>query len=326
MDNNFATKYRPTTFSEVVGQDIPKAVLSRIAMSPTVTARCIFLRGAYGCGKTTLCRIFAKAVNCPSFATTHDPCCTCPSCLEVTSPNSQLYLEYDATICQDLSTIEKLTARLQVPPPSPYRRVVVFDEVHAAGPKVLNALLKLVEEGIPSTIFVFASTEAILPTLESRSLCLDITTVPPALMTSRLNQVATQENLSLTPSATAAICMKSNGHMRNALSLLQLYSLAGETALSSSSSLIPTFFSHALKHDPSASDILTSILLHPVTDIRTSLYSFISSVYQTPNHPLLTSGIINKLFSFFFSPTAQTALSSEIGTELLLRSFLSKCK
>lgn len=331
MDRNYATLYRPTTFSEVVGQDIPKAVLLRIAASPTVTARCIFLKGQYGCGKTTLCRIFARAVNCEEFRKTGEVCNSCDSCHEVDAPNSQLYFEYDATVCQDIETINKLTERLQVLPPAGKRRVVVFDEVHAAGSKVLNALLKLVEEGIPSTIFVFASTESILPTLESRSICLDITTVPPSLMAARVQEVAQKENLTLTPSALSSICSKSGGHMRNAMSLLQLYSLAGEQALASSYNLLIKFFSQCLKHNTEeASSTLLSILKFPVTDIRASIYSFLRNTYnatkESPLYSLQQSGMVNKLFSFFFSPVAQAAIQDEMGIELLLNSFIQKCR
>lgn len=330
-DRNFATLYRPKTFEEVVGQDIPKAVLKRIASNLEVTARCIFLKGSYGSGKTSLCRIFARACNCDNFIKTGDVCNECESCSEINASNSQLYIELDATVCQDLETINKLYERLQSPPPSGKRRIVVFDEVHAAGTKVLNALLKLVEEGIPNTIFVFASTEGILPTLESRSICLDVTTVPHALMEARVREVAAIENIDITDSAVNAICFKAEGHMRNAMSLLQLYSLAGEKALSTSYGLIYKFFSQCLGHKTDeAQDTLKEIMKYPVIDIRMSINTFLRNTYLSKSgdslYSLKQSGMVNKLFSFVFSPVSQEAVKDEMGIELLLNSFISKCR
>ena len=161
MDNNFSTKYRPMTFDQVVGQEVPKTVLKKIAQSPGIACRSIFLKGSWGSGKTTMARIFARAMNCEHFHETGDVCNTCSACQEAMAQNSQIYMEFDATTAGNVDSIRALHDKLSYLPQKNFRRVVVFDEVHACSSSALNALLKLVEEGIPSTIFVFCSTEVL---------------------------------------------------------------------------------------------------------------------------------------------------------------------
>jgi len=336
-DNNLATKYRPTSFAEVVGQDIPKVVLRKLAAKPGISCKSVVLLGAYGTGKTTLSRIFAKALNCSHFNSTVAPdgtpkekyevCNQCDGCREASSPNSQCYLEFDATAMRSLDSLTELTNRLSFAPPKGSRRLVVLDEVHAAGKEVLNGLLKILEEGVPDTMFILATTDQFLPTIQSRSLVLDMFTIPPAEMRTRILQVAEAEHLDLSDSVIQAIINKSEGHMRNALSLLQLYTLSGEEALQSSYPLLCRFFYLTMqkKSDP---ELLKSILKFPLTDIRSSLFSFLRNCYAaTPDdklYPFKKSGTVGKLFQFFFTPVAQQALQDEYGAELILQDFQSK--
>lgn len=329
LDNNFATKWRPTNYAEVVGQDIPKAVLKKIALSPGISCRSIFLKGSWGSGKSTLARIFGKSLNCEHFKETGDICNTCNSCLEASAANSQTYFEYDSTVAGNVDAVRALHDKLAYLPYKNARRLVVFDEIHAASTSALNALLKMVEEGMPSTIFMFCSTEDILPTLKSRSICLDITTIPPSLMSERIKFVADQEHIEITPEIISIICSKSHGHMRDAMSILQLYSLAGEEVLKTPTALLVKFIFACLKKDRSlAVSLIPEIMKYPTTDISTSVASILRSAYisekDSPLHPLLKTGMVNKLFSFFYTPLAQQAFKSEVGTELNLRSFLEK--
>lgn len=328
-DKNFATKYRPITYADVVGQEVPKSVLKKIALSPGIACRSVFLKGSWGSGKTTLARIFAKSMNCEHFSEIGDVCNSCDSCKDVMVKNSQLYMEFDATTAGNVDSIRALHDKLSYLPPKGGRRVVVLDEVHACSSSALNALLKLVEEGIPSTIFVFCSTEDILPTLKSRSICLDVTIIPPVLMSERIKEVASYEGISISESDIHTICAKSLGHMRDAMSLLQLYSLAGSEVLKTPTELIYKFIIAALKKDrPLALSLITEIMRYPTTDISASLAGLIRSIYtsapESQMNLLLKNGMVNKLFTFFYTPVAQQALRSEVGTELLLRSFLEK--
>ncbi len=324
---NFATYFRPQTYSEVVGQDIPKSVLKKVAMTDGISVRSIFLKGAFGSGKSTLCRIFAKSMNCSQFKKTGEVCNECDSCKEVNAKNSQLYYEFDSATVGNVEYIRNLQEQLSYVPNG--RRVVVFDEIHAASKAALNAMLKMVEEGVPNTVFVFASTEDILPTIKSRSLCLDITTIPMDLIKQRVKQVAEMANVSITDEALTNIALKSGGHMRDAMSLLQLYSLCGDEGLKTSYSLVYKFFGKCLsKKKTDAEALLIEILKYPMVDIKSSIYNFIRNAYLADSTSSLfkiqQSGTINKVFQFFFTPVAQAAIKDEFGLELLLRNFMDK--
>lgn len=320
-DNNFSTKYRPETFQDVVGQESPKAVLKRIAAADGITAKNIFLKGSWGSGKTTLTRIFAKAMNCEHFKKTGDVCNDCRECSEASAVNSQSYIECDATQMRDLNSLEELKRRLDIPYKG--RRVVCLDEIHAAGKQVLNGLLKLIEDGVPNTVFVFCSTEDILPTIKSRSICLDITTIPQEQMRQRLFEVAQKENIQLTDSVADLICVKSLGHMRDAMSLLQLYSITPD-ALRNAYPIFNKFMSNCFSRREDPNELLSQLLLYPLNDVVTAINTFLRDTYKNPNHPLTKTGKINGIFNFFYNPTAQQALKSEAGTELLLLSLIDK--
>lgn len=329
MTENFATSYRPSTFSEVVGQDIVKAVLKKIALADGIAVRSIFLKGSWGSGKSTMARIFGRALSCNEFKHLGDVCNKCDGCKEASAKNSQSYYEFDATVAGNVDSIRNLHDKLSYPPPVGTRRLVVWDEIHAASNAALNALLKMVEEGMPQTIFMFCSTEDILPTLKSRSICLDITTVPKQLMGQRLRYVADQENLSISDSVIDIICAKSLGHMRDALSLLQLYALAGSDALKSPIDLFQRFIVSSLqKKKEDAEATLAAILEFPVTDIVTAINSFIISIHKAqPGDSLyvfLQKGIAFKLFQYFYSPASQSAMKSEAGLQILLSAFIDK--
>lgn len=324
---NFSTYYRPKTFSEVVGQEVPKSVLRKIAMTDGISVRSVFLKGSYGSGKSTLCRLFGKAMNCSQFKKTGEICNECASCKEVEAANSQLYFEFDSSVAGNVDAIRALKDRLSYLPNG--RRVVVFDETQSASKAALNALLKMVEDGIPNTMFVFASTEDILPTIKSRSVCLDITPIPHELIVHRLQEISALQNVEINSTQLDTIAVKSNGHMRDALSLLQLYSLAGDEALRSSYFSIVKFFRFALQKKLQEAELsLTDILTYPIVDIRNSLYIFIKNCYLAKQGSDLymfnQSGVVNKIYGFTFSSVSQQALKDEMGIELYFRSFLDK--
>jgi len=323
--SNFATYFRPRTFSDVVGQEVVKEALIRIAKSDGIVCRAIFLKGAYGCGKTTLCRIFAAAMNDADFAKVGDV--TPSNCADVYAQNSQLYMEFDASVAGNIESIRALSERLSTIPNG--RRVVVFDEIHAASRTALNALLKMVEDGVPNTVFVFASTEDILPTIKSRSLCLELTTIPHVQMKQRLVQVCGELSLAITDEQLDAVCMKSGGHMRDALSVLQLFSVVGAEALRTSYGDVARFFVSCAKRDrDGASAVLSDLMRYNVVDVRNSLGLFIRNCFVAKSTDKLyafqRAGLSGKIFGFFYSPIIQSALKDEVGTELAFRSFIDK--
>lgn len=322
---NWATEYRPKTFAEVCGQEHAVSVLKNLAHADGIAARSIFLKGSWGSGKSTTSRLFGKALNCAEFKSKDDVCNSCDGCREAMSRTSQCYYEYDTSVAGNVETVRSLHESLQVA--TPYRRLVVFDEIHAASPGALAALLKMVEDGMPNTIFLFASTEDILPTLKSRSICLDISTIPYDKICERLRYVADREGLKATDDQLGLVAVKSCGHMRDALSTLQLFSMLGDRALDTSySSFAGLIFALARKQDPEP--YIASVLKYPVADIRQSVALFIRNAYSAKQgdmlYPVYSTGLCAKLFGYFYTPTAQQALRDEVGCEILLRNLILK--
>lgn len=320
--------YRPATFADVIGQDLAVDVLKRIAGSNGIPCRSIFLHGAFGSGKTTLARIFGRALNCKNFKITGDVCNECEACEDAVSRTSLLYKELDATQVGNVDAIKALAEALTIEPNG--RRLVVIDEIHAASTQALNCLLKLVEDTAKNTIFMFCSTEDILPTLKSRSLCLEIAPVPTATLEKHLLHIAQTTGTQLTNEQAHIISMKSGGHVRDALQLLQLFGFVGDRALQSSYAMLRGFIVNTLSKHPKRDplELLTEVLKYPINDIKDSVADFLRNVFTaksgTVEWELHRLGIGNALFGFFFSPVAQQAFRTESGTELLLRSFFDK--
>lgn len=322
-------KYRPRTFSQVVGQQVAVSALRKIASADAIAVRSIFLRGPYGTGKTTLARVFARALNCETFKATGEVCGTCAACKDVESCSSMLYKELDASQAGNVESIRGLAESLSVAPHG--RRLIVIDEIHAASTQALNCLLKLVEDGVRDTIFMFCSTEDILPTLKSRSLCLDITPVPHEAMVEHIRGVALAEGIDISKEQTDALCAKSQGHVRDAMQLLQHFSMAGDAALASSYSTLREFLLCTLSFTPAADpqELLSRIMQYPISDIKDSVARILRGVLSPDGSDQLLAKLSAKgagtsFFAFFFSPIAQQAFGTEVGTELLLRSFYEK--
>lgn len=318
--------YRPKTFEEVVGQELPKILLKKIANSKEIAARAVFLKGQYGSGKTTLARIFGRAMNCTNFKKLGDVCNECDNCIDAFTPNTQSYIELDASTVGNIESIRNLEVKLSVIPK--FKRAVVIDEIHASSPSALNALLKMVEEGIKNTIFVFCSTEDILVTLKSRSVLAEVTTVPVQKMMPRLRFVCDDRGIEITEENLEIVATKSMGHFRDALHILQAYEMCGEDALQSSYFIVKDFVNKLMHKDVQARVILQEILNYTVVDIRTSLLTLIKNIYLAK--PGTDYAEMNKLnlhqamFSFFYQPVSQQAMKDEIGMEILLNSFMSK--
>lgn len=325
---NLATYYRPKTFGEVVGQDVAVAALKRIAAADGIACRSIFLKGSYGSGKTSLCKILGKAMNCSKFKELGDVCNECDKCKEASSKNSQLYMEFDSSVVGNVDGIKRIVELLSVIPNG--RRVVVFDEVHSCSRQALNALLKVIEEGVKDTIFVFASTEDILETIKSRSVCIDIELIPLSLIKKRVGEIAALRNISISEDDLELLAVKSRGHMRDALSILQFYELVGKEALNTSITAFRKFIFSVLSksHKDEAPACIDSIMSYNITDIKNSIYSFIRSLYVSKQgsneYILLRNGAANMLFNYFFSPVASQAMKNEVGMEILLRGLYEK--
>lgn len=324
---SLATSHRPYTFSEVVGQDAAVAALKGIAMAEGVKVRSILLLGQYGSGKSTLSRLFGRAVNCETFKKTGDVCKLgeeCPACKEAQMKNSRTYIEYDSTRVGSVEDIRNMDSIFSTAVNG--RRVLNFDEVHTASKAAQSALLKVLEEGVKDTFFIFTTTDAVLETIKSRSVVIDIGTVPLHLVKERTREVAKLENIEITENELDAIALKSKGHMRDALSILEHFELAGPVALKTSLKLLKKFILLTLKNE-NPDETIHQIMLYPIVDIRNSVSVMIKDFFVSEEKfdmMVRSKGLHHKIFSYFYAPVAREALRDEYGVEILLRSFYER--
>lgn len=216
-----ARKYRPQTFSDLVGQSHVTATLANAIKNNRVAHAYIF-SGARGVGKTTAARILAKAMNCVH-GPTPEPCGVCDSCKEIASGNSLDVIEIDAASNRGIDQIRELREMVRYAPAASRSKVVILDEAHMLTDEASNALLKTLEEPPERVIFVMATTqpEDLGDTIRSRSQHFHFRALTFIEITSRLEEIAKKENLQVEPGALAVIARMAEGSLRDALSLLE---------------------------------------------------------------------------------------------------------
>ncbi|MEZ4398855.1 MAG: DNA polymerase III subunit gamma/tau [Kofleriaceae bacterium] len=227
-----ARKYRPSTFSEVVGQEHVTRTLANAFASGRVHHAFLFC-GPRGVGKTTLARILGKALNCVN-GPTAEPCGTCEACTSIGAGNAVDYYEMDGASNRGIDAIRELTEAVRYQPAVLRKKVYVIDEVHMLTTEAFNALLKTLEEPPPHVTFVLATTEPhkVPVTILSRCQRYDFKLVPSAALLAHLTRVFTAEGLTAEPAALSLIVRESGGSARDALSLSdQVISFVGATAI-----------------------------------------------------------------------------------------------
>lgn len=223
MEENYivsARKYRPTTFSSVVGQKALTATL-RNAIATNRLAHAYLFCGSRGVGKTSCARIFAKSINCEHPTPQGDPCNECHSCRAFNENRSLNILELDAASNNSVNDIRELVDQVQIPPTEGRYRVFIIDEVHMLSQAAFNAFLKTLEEPPSYVVFVLATTEKhkIIPTILSRCQIYDFARITIADMIDHLAYVASQEGITAERAALNVIAQKADGAMRDALSI-----------------------------------------------------------------------------------------------------------
>jgi DNA polymerase-3 subunit gamma/tau len=216
-----ARKYRPQTFSDLVGQSHVTATLANAIKNNRVAHAYIF-SGARGVGKTTAARILAKAMNCVN-GPTAEPCGECDSCKEIAAGTSLDVIEIDAASNRGIDQIRELREMVRYAPAASRSKVVILDEAHMLTGEASNALLKTLEEPPDRVVFVMATTqpEDLADTIRSRSQHFHFRALTFAEITGRLEEIAKKENLKIEPGALAVIARMAEGSLRDALSLLE---------------------------------------------------------------------------------------------------------
>lgn len=215
-----ARKYRPSTFKSVVGQHALVNTLKNAVKSGRLAHSYLFC-GQRGVGKTTMARIFAKAINCEHLTADGEPCNECESCRAFNEQRSLNIIELDAASNNSVDDIRQLTDQVLVPPVTGRYRVFIVDEVHMLSSAAFNAFLKTLEEPPKYVIFILATTERqkILPTILSRCQKYDFQRITPSDIAEQLKYVADHEGYTTEPEALNVIAQKADGAMRDALSI-----------------------------------------------------------------------------------------------------------
>ena len=222
-------KYRPKTFDDVVGQEHVVRTLRHAIEAGRIANAYLFI-GPRGIGKTTLSRIFAKALNCMS-PNGVEPCGECANCQEIAAGRSLDVTELDAASHNKVEDVKPIIDSAQFKPTSSKYKIFIVDECHMLSNAAWNALLKTLEEPPPQVRFVFATTEGdkVLPTIVSRCQRFDLRRIQTNDIVSRLRHVCANEGIEAEEDALLAIARGAEGGMRDALSSLdQLVAFKGE--------------------------------------------------------------------------------------------------
>ena len=224
-----ARKYRPSTFKSVVGQDALTTTLKN-AIKTNKLAHAYLFCGPRGVGKTTCARIFAKTINCNNLTEDFEACNECESCKTFNEQRSYNIHELDAASNNGVDDIRSLTDQVRIPPQIGSYSVYIIDEVHMLSQGAFNAFLKTLEEPPAHAIFILATTEKhkIIPTILSRCQIYDFNRISAADTVAHIKFVASKEGVTIDENALNIIAQKSDGGMRDALSIFdQLVSFSG---------------------------------------------------------------------------------------------------
>ena len=216
-----ARKYRPQNFNTVVGQAHITTTLKNAILNQHLAHAFLFC-GPRGVGKTTCARILAKTINCTQITKEGEACNQCESCVSFEKGASLNIHELDAASNNSVDDIRALVEQVRFAPQAGKYKVYIVDEVHMLSASAFNAFLKTLEEPPPYAIFILATTEKhkILPTILSRCQIFDFKRIVPEDTVKHLEEIIAKENIKAERNALQLIAQKSEGCMRDALSIL----------------------------------------------------------------------------------------------------------
>ncbi|MGN6567226.1 MAG: DNA polymerase III subunit gamma/tau, partial [Flavipsychrobacter sp.] len=224
MSDNYivsARKYRPQTFDTVVGQEHITTTLKNAIRNQHLAHAYLFC-GPRGVGKTTCARILAKTINCENPTPDMEACGVCNNCKALENNTSFNIFELDAASNNSVDDIRELVNQVRFAPQQGKYKVYIIDEVHMLSASAFNAFLKTLEEPPPYAIFILATTEKhkILPTILSRCQIFDFKRITTNDIVAHLQKIAVNEGMQAQEAALHIIAQKSEGCMRDALSML----------------------------------------------------------------------------------------------------------
>lgn len=225
-------KYRSQTFSQLVGQEVVAKTLKQAVEQKKISHAYLF-SGPRGTGKTSVAKIFAKAMNCPN-QVDGEPCNNCYICQAVTEGSLEDVIEMDAASNNGVDEIREIRDKSTYAPSLARYKVYIIDEVHMLSTGAFNALLKTLEEPTQNVVFILATTELhkIPATILSRVQRFEFKSIRTQDITAHIHHILEKENISSEPDAVEIIARRAEGGMRDALSILdQALSLTQGNAL-----------------------------------------------------------------------------------------------
>ena len=311
-------RWRPQKFAEVVNQEYTVKTLKNSISSGEISHAYLFA-GPRGVGKTTVARLFAKAINCPN-QKDGEPCNECDNCKRITKGNVLDVIEIDGASNRGIDQIRQLREEVNFVPAETKYKVYIIDEVHMLTNEAFNALLKTLEEPPKRVIFIFATTEPhkVPLTVLSRCLAFEFKNISPELIKKRLEEICASEKIKVSGQVLAAIARRAKGSLRDAevmleqltayagsrhieeADLLQVMGLAGEEA-------VTAFLQAIIRQDSKTA--LSAI--HELAEAGKDLELFIDELVEY-TRDLLVAHVDGRELTFKASPQELIELSARM--------------
>ena len=225
-------RYRPQNFSDVVGQSAAVAVLQQ-SLNENRIGHAYLFSGPRGCGKTSVARILAKALNCLSPKENSEPCCECANCTSIAAGEHLDVIEIDGASNRGINEIRDLKSRVNLKPLNAVYKIYIIDEVHMLTEQAFNALLKTLEEPPSNVVFMLATTEPnkVPVTIRSRCQHIPFHRISMSDLVKRISFICGKEGIEAEAEAVWEIARQADGALRDALSIMEQAVALGGGAL-----------------------------------------------------------------------------------------------